>query len=97
MDNVIAKTKKLIEVIESSDLIKNLDYYKNKIIVNKDIMDMINKYIVSEDDYVKVDIKRNIYKYEDYNMYMKYYNELFYYVLKINNMYKSFTNERGRE
>ena len=97
MDNVITKTKELIEVIESSEFIKNLDYYKNRVIINKDIMSMIDKYNNSDDDYTKMDIKRNIYKYEDYNMYMKYYNELFYYVLKINNMFKSFTNERGRE
>lgn len=95
MDNVITKTKELIEVIEASDLIKNLDYYKNKVIINKDIMDMIYKYNNSDDDYIKMDIKRNIYKYEDYSMYMKYYNELFYYVLKINNMYRSFTSESG--
>ena len=28
MDNVIEKTKNLIEVFEESDLIKNLDHYK---------------------------------------------------------------------
>lgn len=95
MDNVITKTKELIEVIDSSDLIKKMNYYKNRVLNNKNIMNMIDKYNNTSDDYVKLDIKRNIYKYEDYNMYMKYYNELFYYVLKINNMYKSFTSESG--
>lgn len=95
MDNVILNTKKLIEVIDSSDLIKNLDYYKNKIIINKDIMILIDKYNKSNDDYERIAIKKEIYKYEDYNLYMKYYNELFYYVLKINNMFRKFTDERG--
>lgn len=95
MDNVITKTKELIEVIETSELIKNLDYYKNRVIINKDIMDLIDRYNTSNDDYVKLSLKEKIYKYEDYSMYMKYYNELFYYVLKINNMFRSFTNERG--
>lgn len=95
MDNVIAKTKELIDVIDSSELIKNLEYYKNKVIVNRYIMDLINEYNSSEDNYIKMDIKRKIYKYDDYSMYMKYYNELFYYILKINNMYRSFTNESG--
>lgn len=95
MDNVIDKTKKLIEVIDNSKLIKNLDYYKNKVIINKEIMTLIDKYNNFNDDYEKISLKEKIYKYEDYNSYMKYYNELFYYVLKINNMYKKFTNERG--
>ena len=30
MDNVIDKTKKLIDSFENSELIKNLDYYKRK-------------------------------------------------------------------
>jgi len=94
MDNVIQKTKKLIEVFESSELIKNLDNYKNKIINNKDIMSLINKYNSSNDEYEKLAIKKDIYKYDCYNLYMKYYNELFYYVLKINNKYRSYTNER---
>ena len=95
MDNVILKTKKLIEVFDSSELIKNLDYYKNKVINNKEIMNMINKYNNSNDEYEKISIKKDIYKFNDYNLYMKYYNELFYYVLTINNKFRSFTNERG--
>ena len=95
MDNVIEKTKKLIEVFEASELIKSLNYYKNKVINNKEIMNMINKYNNSNDEYEKISIKKDIYKFDDYNLYMKYYNELFYYVLKINNKFKSFTSERG--
>lgn len=95
MDNVIDKTKKLIEVIDSSDLIKNLDYYKNKVVCNNDIMNLINKYNKSNDDCEKMDIKMRVYKYEDYSNYMKYYNELFYYVMDINKRFKMYTDERG--
>ena len=95
MDNVILKTKKLLEVFEKSELIKNLDYYKNRVINNKDIMSMIDKYNDSNDEYEKMSIKKDIYKYDDYNLYMKYYNELFYYVMKINSMFRGFTSERG--
>jgi len=95
MDNVIDKTKKLIEVIDESELIKNLDYYKNKIILNEEIMNMIDEYNNSNDDYEKLFMKEKIYKYEDYNLYMKYYNELFYYVLKINNGFKKYTGVGG--
>lgn len=95
MDNVIDKTKKLIEVIDSSDLIKNLNYYKNKVVLNSEIMNLIDKYNDSNDDYEKIVIKREVYKYEDYSLYMKYYNELFYYVLEINNRFRVYTDERG--
>lgn len=95
MDNIINKTKKLIQVLDSSDLIKNLDYYKNKIISNKEIINLINRYNNSNDNYEKISLKEKIYKYEDYNLYMKYYNELFYYVLKINNNFKKYTDDRG--
>lgn len=95
MDNVINKTKNLIEVLEGSELIKKLDYYKNKVTSNCDIMNLINRYNKSSDDYEKMDIKIKVYKYEDYNQYMKYYNELFYYVLDINNRFRVYTN--GKE
>ena len=36
MDNVIEKTKELINTFENSDLIKNLDYYKQKVLDNKE-------------------------------------------------------------
>ena len=95
MDNVIIKTKELISSIDSSDLIKKLDYYKNKVIFNQDIMNLIDRYNKSLDDYEKISIKKEIYKYDDYSLYMKYYNELFYYVLKINGMFRRYTNDGG--
>lgn len=95
MDNVIDKTKKLITILEESDLIKNLDHYKSKVIVNKKIIELINKYNNSTDDYEKISLKQEIYKNEDYTLYMKYYNELFYYILKINKKFKEYTDVRG--
>ena len=95
MDNVIAKTKNLIEVFNSSELIRNLDHYKNKVLINKEIMNLIDKYNSSNDDYQKASIKRDIYKYDDYNLYMKYYNDLFYIILDINKRFRMYTDERG--
>lgn len=95
MDNILDKTKKLISSIDNSELIKNLDYYKNKVVSNKEILKLIEEYNTSDDDYKKISLKEKIYKYEDYKLYMKYYNELFYYIMKINNIFKKFTNEKG--
>ena len=57
MDNVIEKTKNLIEVFEESDLIKNLDHYKKIVLDNQELLELINKYNTSNDDYEKVSLK----------------------------------------
>ena len=43
MDNIIDKTKKLIDSFESSELISKLDYYKRIVIGNKELLDLIDK------------------------------------------------------
>lgn len=95
MDNVIVKTKELINSFENSDLIKNLEYYKSLVINNSKLLDLINKYNNTSDDYEKISLKNEIYKYDEYKNYMKYYNELFYYVLDINKRFNIYTNIRG--
>ena len=95
MDNVIESTKDLINTLDSSDLISNLDYYKERVINDINILELITKYNNSNDDYEKMSLKKEIYKNDDYVNYMKYYNELFFYVIKINNMYKKFTSNKG--
>ena len=95
MDNVIEKTKNLIEVFEESDLIKNLDHYKKIVLDNQELLELINKYNTSNDDYEKVSLKVKINSYKEYKEYMKYYNELFYYVLDINKRFKKYTDVRG--
>ncbi len=95
MDNVIEKTKNLIEVFEESDLIKNLDHYKKIVLDNQELLELINKYNTSNDNYEKVSLKVKINSYKEYKEYMKYYNELFYYVMDINKRFKKYTDVRG--
>ena len=95
MDNVIEKTKNLIEVFEDSYLIKNLDHYKKIVLDNQELLELINKYNTSNDDYEKVSLKVKINSYKEYKEYMKYYNELFYYVMDINKRFKKYTDVRG--
>lgn len=89
------KTKNLIEVFEESDLIKNLDHYKKIVLDNQELLELINKYNTSNDDYEKVSLKVKINSYKEYKEYMKYYNELFYYVMDINKRFKKYTDVRG--
>ena len=95
MDNVIEKTKELINTFENSDLIKNLDHYKKIVLDNQELLELINKYNTSNDDYEKVSLKVKINSYKEYKEYMKYYNELFYYVMDINKRFKKYTDVRG--
>lgn len=95
MDNVIEKTKELINAFENSDLIKNLDYNKQKVLDNKTLLELIMKYHKIDDDYEKISLKLKINSYEEYKEYMKYYNELFYYVMDINKRFKKYTDVRG--
>lgn len=94
MDNIIEKTKNLINVLEESSLIHNLEYYKQRVVLNKSLLELIDKYNNSNDDYQKISLKREIYKDDNYREYMKYYNELFLYILKINKKYKEYTSDR---
>lgn len=95
MDNIIEKTKALINAFEDSDLIKNLDHYKKIVLDNQELLELINKYNTSNDDYEKVSLKVKINSYKEYKEYMKYYNELFYYVMDINKRFKKYTDVRG--
>ena len=95
MDNVIEKTKNLIEVFEESDLIKNLDHYKKIVLDNQELLELINKYNTSNDDYEKVSLKVKINSYKEYTEYMKYYNKLFYYIMDINKRFKKYTDTRS--
>ena len=95
MDRVIDKTKLLIKAFEDSDIIRNLDHYKTLVVNNKKLLELIDKYNNSTDDYEKISLKKEIYTYPEYKEYMKYYNELFYYVMNINNRFKKNPNFRA--
>ena len=88
MNDIMNKTFELLDVLDNSDIIKNLTIYKNNIISNKDIQELISKGNNTSDKYLLMDIKRQLYKYDDYVQYMKYYNELMYVVMDINSRFK---------
>ena len=94
MDDIMDKTFKLIDVLDNSDVIKNITLYKNKVISNTEIQELINIGNKTMDKYKLMDIKRKLYKYEDYVNYMKYYNELMYIVMDINSRFKSITGNK---
>lgn len=95
MDNVIEKTKELINTLDNSELMSHLDYYKKRVLLNKDLLELIDRYNTSNDNYEKLSLKQEIYKDDNYKEYMKYYNELFFYILKINKKFREYTSSKG--
>ena len=83
------KTFELIDVLDNSDIIRNIEICKDKIEENKELKELIQKGNNNLDDkYLLMDIKNKLYKYPEYNDYMHYYNELMYIVMDINSRYK---------
>ena len=87
MNEIMIKTYELIDVLDSSKLILDLVKYRDIILNNKDLRKLINEGNSSNDEYLLLDIKRRLYKNNDYKNYMDKYNELMYIVMNINQRY----------
>ena len=92
--DIMEKTYELIDVLDNSSLIKDLTYYKNKILDNKKLCELIDKGNKEEDKYVLMSIKKELYEYLEYREYMRLYNELSFIIMDINSRFKSLFNER---
>ena len=73
----------------------NLEYYQQRVVLNKKLLELINRYNNSNDDYEKMSLKQEIFKDNNYREYMKCYNELFFYILKINKKFRGYTSDKG--
>ena len=91
MSDIIDKTYKLIDALESSSLIKNLTKYKNKLLKDKEILQKIKKTKEETNPDKLISLRKELYQNNDYKMYMKYYQELYFIVLKINKKYAEYT------
>ena len=87
MNEIMIKTYELIDVLDSSKLILDLVKYRDVILNDKDLRWLIDKGNSTNDEYLLLDIKRRLYKNDDYKNYMDKYNELMYIVMKINQRY----------
>ena len=92
--DIMNKTYELIDVLDNSSLIKDLTFYKNKILNNKELCSLIERGNREEDKYVLMSIKKDLYNNFEYSEYMRLYNELNYIVMDINSRYKSLFNDR---
>jgi hypothetical protein len=94
MSEIIEKTYKLLDTLDKSDLIKNLTYHKEKLLLNKEVLSLVKKINQETNNEIKISLKKKIYSIDDYKNYIKYYNELYYIILKINKKYSEYTNTK---
>ena len=87
MNEIMEKTFELIDALEDSDLIKELDKHKRRISSNESLSKLIKEGNTTSDKYMLLDIKRRLYKDSDYKNYMDSYNKLMYIVMGINSRY----------
>lgn len=96
MNNIIKKTYELIDTLDNSDIIKKLSYYKDKVINDKYILNLINKYNNSNNNEEKITMKKELYNNINYKKYMDNYNKLNYIIMDINNRIKKITNTKEK-
>lgn len=95
MSEVMEKTYLLIDELDRSEIIKNITVYKNNIMNNKELRELIEYGNREEDEYLIRDIKKKLYEYDDYRKYMEYYNKLYFIIMDINNKFNKLINVRG--
>ena len=90
------KTFELIDVIDGSEIIKELEKNKRKILENKEIQELLKEGNNTSIEYEKLEIKKKLYEYLEYREYMRYYDELMFLMMKINQGFKNFTKSGRR-
>lgn len=87
MNEIMKKTYELIDVLDESELIRDIVIYKDRILEDNSLCELIRRGNLEDDKYLFLDIKRTLYKNKKYKDYMDKYNELMYLVMNINSRY----------
>ena len=96
MHKIMEKTFELIDVIDDSEMMKELEEYKSQVLENKEIQELLKVGNNTSIEYEQLEIKKKLYEYPEYRGYMKYYDELMFLVMEINSYLKKFTNSERR-
>lgn len=90
MGIIIEETSKFIKELKNSELIKNLNKYKELSLDSREVLSLIDSYKKETDNSKKINIKRKLYNIDEYKNYMKYYNELSFIIFRINRKYQEY-------
>ena len=96
MHKIMEKTFELIDMLDDSEMMKELEKYKKQVLENKEIQELLKVGNNTSIEYEQLEIKKKLYEYPEYRGYMKYYDELMFLVMKINQEFKKFTNSGRR-
>ena len=94
MGLIIEATYYFLDTLDNSNLIKNLTKYKNRLLNNKELLLQIEDTKKEKNSELLIEKRKQIYENEDYKMYMKYYQELSFIILKINKKYYEYTSTK---
>ena len=95
MNEIMEKTYVLIDELDKSDIIKDITFYKERIMNNDKIRELVSKGNNTDDEYIIREIKQKLYTYDDYKNYMDNYNKLMYIVMDINNRLNKLINNKS--
>ena len=87
MSEIIKKTYKLLDTLDNSEVIKKITQYKKILEQDKAVLSLVKKINNELDNSKKIELRKQLYNNDNYKNYMKYYNELYYIILKINQKY----------
>ena len=96
MHKIMEKTFELIDMLDDSEMIKELEKYKRQVLENKEIQELLKVGNNTSIEYEQLEIKKKLYEYPEYRGYMKYYDKLMFLVMKINQWFKNFTKNGRR-
>ena len=96
MHKIMEKTFELIDAMDESEMIKELEKYKRQVLENKEIQELLKVGNSTSIEYEQLEIKKKLYEYPEYRGYMKCYDELMFLVMKINQGLKKFTKNGRR-
>lgn len=96
MHKIMEKTFELIDAMDESEMIKELEKYKRQVLENKEIQELLKVGNNTSIEYEQSEIKKKLYEYPEYRGYMKYYDKLMFLVMEINSHFKKFTNSGRR-
>lgn len=95
MNKIMECTYDLIDVLDNSDVIRDITMYKDRIMNNGEIRELIDKGNSCCDEYLLMDIKKKLYEYDDYKGYMDCYNKLMFLVMDINSRFNKLIDCKG--
>ena len=94
MSDIVEATYNFLDTLDNSELIKNLNKYKNELLNNKPILKEIANIKKETNNETIISRRKELFANNDYKMYMKYYNELSLIILKINKKYQEYTSTK---